>query len=177
MVTGRAIHQYLDAEPDHLVKLAATCPGIRDDPKLAFPVKLIDIVGQKPHTEQVLMVMPKAAGERFGDWMTMTCFQGRQAEVVAAVHELGRELKDFHRRYGNRKHADFSPSNIYYNAATRSFTFIDLGGVGTAVMNDDITHFIQAITIMGRAGGPGGPLAKLIQPATHAIRAGYSQGL
>jgi Ser/Thr protein kinase RdoA (MazF antagonist) len=125
------------------------------------------------NVKQTLLVMPKAAGERFGDWMTMSCHQRRQAEVLAAVRELGRELKEFHVRYGNKKHADFSPSNIYYDAATKSFTFIDVGGIGTAVMNDDVSHFIQAITIMGQAGGP---LAQIVHPAAQAIRAGYSQG-
>jgi hypothetical protein len=171
MVAGQAIHRSLDAEPDNLVKLAAAYPGIREDKKLAFPVKIIDVQGGNM-MKQTLLIMPKAAGERFGDWMTMSCFQGKQAEVIAAVRELGRELKGFHARYNNKKHADFSPSNIHYDPATRSFTFIDLGGVGTRVMNDDVSHFIQAITIMGQAGGP---LAQIIQPATQALRAGYSQ--
>jgi hypothetical protein len=171
LVAGQSIHPSLDSEPDNLVKLAAACPGIREDTKLAFPVKIIDVLAPS-HQRHTLLVMPKASGERFGDWMTMTCFAHRQQEVIAAVQELGRELRDFHVRYGNRKHADFSPSNIYYDPATKSFTFIDLGGVGTQVMNDDVQHFIQALSIMG---GAGGPLGTIVQAATQALKTGYQQ--
>merc|ERR1719387_2702106 len=64
MVAARSAHHSLDSEADHLCKLAEACPAIREDSKLTFPIKVLDLVPPSNRVQQNLMIMPSAKGHR-----------------------------------------------------------------------------------------------------------------
>jgi hypothetical protein len=171
MVRAQSSHHCLDSEADHLCKLAEGCPSIREDPKLTFPIKVLDIVPPSNRVQHNLMVMPIAKGQRLAEYFCMSCAGGKIQELLQVIKELGRELKLFHQRYNNRKHADFTPSNIFYDQQTKSFTFIDVGGVGTNVVDRDDEHFIKSLQI---TCGPGSPYGSYFTNVVQAFRAGYA---
>jgi hypothetical protein len=170
MVRAQSSHRYLDNEADHLCKLAEACPAMREDPKLTFPIKVLDLVPPSNRVQHNLMIMPVAKGDRLAEYFCMTISAGRAHEMMGVLQMLGRELKLFHQRYNNRKHADFTPSNIFYEPQSKSFTFIDLGGVGTAVSERDDEHFIKSLQL---TCGPGTPYAAHVNHAVNAFRQGY----
>jgi hypothetical protein len=170
MVAAQSVHRCLDSEADNICKLAEACPAIREDPKLTFPIKVLDIVPPSNRVQHNLMIMPLAKGERLAEYFCMSISGGRAHELMAALKMLGRELKLFHLRYGNRKHADFTPSNIFYEKQTQSFTFIDVGGVGTTVMERDEEHFIKSLQL---TCGPQTAYGAHFQSAVNAFRQGY----
>jgi hypothetical protein len=170
MVASHSSHRCLDSEADHLCKLAEACPAIREDPKLTFPIKVLDLVPPSGRVQQNLMVMPVAKGHRFAEYFCMSITAGKLHELLGVLKDLGRELKLFHQRYNSKKHADFTPSNIFYDDQTKSFTFIDVGGVGTNVMERDDEHFIKSLQL---TCGPGSPYAPHFHPAANAFRNGY----
>jgi hypothetical protein len=170
LVSAQSSHRCLDCEADHLCKLAETCPTIREDPKLTFPIKVLDIVPPSNRVMHNLMVMPVAKGQRLAEYFCMSISGGKLQELFGVLRELGRELKLFHLRYNNKKHADFTPSNIFYDQQTRSFTFIDVGGIGTSVMEQDDEHFVKSLQLTCGAGTPYGPH---FHNAVAAFKSGY----
>jgi hypothetical protein len=171
MVRAQSSHQFLDSEADHLCKLAEACPSIREDPKLTFPIKVLDIVPPSNRVQCNLMVMPIAKGTRLAEYFCMSIAGNKIQELLQVIKELGRELRLFHQRYNNRKHADFTPSNIFFDQQSRSFTFIDVGGVGTNVVEKDDEHFIKSLQI---TCGPQSPYGAHFNPVVQAFRAGYA---
>jgi hypothetical protein len=170
MVQAQSSHRCLPSEADSICKVAEACPAIREDPKLTFPIKVLDLVPPSNRVQYNLMVMPEAKGNRLAEYFCMSITGGRSHELMEVLKMLGRELKMFHQRYNNRKHADFTPSNIFYDASTKSLTFIDLGGVGTQVMERDDEHFIKSLQL---TCGPGSLYAQHFRPAVAAFQQGY----
>lgn len=170
MVNARSTHRCLDSEADNICKLAEACPAIREDPKLSFPIKVLDLIPPSGRVQQNLMIMPNAKGHRLAEYFCMCIAQGKSQELMGVLRDLGRELKLFHQRYNNRKHADFTPSNIFYDSQTKSFTFIDVGGIGTNVVERDDEHFIKSLQITCGHG----QYAPHFNPAMTAFHAGYA---
>ena len=51
-------------------------------------------------------------------------------------------------RYGKQQHADFQPSNIFYDEETNTFVFIDIGGIGAMVgESDQVCAFPQLLAV------------------------------
>merc|ERR1719269_149235 len=116
------------------------------------------------------MVMPLAKGQRLAEFFCLSISQNKSQELMAVLQMLGRELKLFHQRYSNRKHADFTPSNIFYDETTRSLTFIDVGGMGTQVVERDEEHFIKSLHL---TMGPRSPYGQYLQSTVQAFQQGY----
>jgi len=170
MVPAQSSHRSLDSEANNLCKLAEACPAIREDSKLTFPIKVLDIVPPSNRVQHNLMIMPIAKGKRLAEYMCMSAAGGRLQEMLGVIRDLGRELKLFHQRYSNRKHADFTPSNIFYDETTRSLTFIDVGGMGTQVVERDEEHFIKSLHL---TMGPRSPYGQYLQSTVQAFQQGY----
>jgi tRNA A-37 threonylcarbamoyl transferase component Bud32 len=143
---------------------------MREDPKLSFPIKVLDIIPPSGRVQSNLMVMPNAKGTRLAEYMCMSISQGRAQELMQVLQALGKELKLFHQRYNHKKHADFTPSNIFYDQQY-GFTFIDVGGIGTSVQEHDVDHFIKSLQI---TCGPQTPYGPHFNNAVHAFKQGYN---
>lgn len=63
---------------------------------------------------------------------------------------LGEQLASFHHRYG-KQHGDFQLFNIFYDEATDSIVFIDIGGMGIPTIDSDVEHFHEAMGLLKNA--------------------------
>jgi hypothetical protein len=170
LTSGVRKNHFLDTEAENLAKVAAAHPGIRDDSLVAFPIKVLDVhTGVGPQPQFNLFVMPAAKGQRLTDWQGLKMSRRCTQEVCENLRALGRVLKEFHTRYGCKlNHADFTPANVHYDDATKKFTFVDLGGLGTNVTEGDLEHFCKSIQIMGCTYGP-----QYVAQAQQALKQGY----
>jgi hypothetical protein len=154
LVSAKRKFPTLPTEVENLSRLSRTCPAMRSDPALSFPVKLLDCVPKNGgKASQNLIIMPKAPGQRLADWLGLNWARGRVDPIATAMDLLGKELRIFHERYGKQQHADFQPSNIFYDEDTTTFVFIDIGGIGAMVGETDQVHFVKGLNICAKAYG------------------------
>ena len=64
--------------------------------------------------------------------------------VFEAFEQVGMKLSEFYQRY-HMQHSDFQLSNIFYEASSKTVTFIDLGGMGMKTLDTDFQHFIDSL--------------------------------
>lgn len=178
LVTSSRKFPTLPTEAENLTRLSRAFPHIRDDDAVAFPLKIFDCITAAGKKVKNLIVMRKADGQRFAEWIGSKVNSQRSAEVFVACESLGKALKMFHQKYPGSQHTDFQPSNIYYvepgagGAAqknARLFTFIDIGGMGAPVMESDKDHFIKSLEILGKAYGQ-----PFVRGATQAFQKGLA---
>jgi hypothetical protein len=170
LVPSRRKYPTLPTEVENSVRLSRSYPNIRTDPGVAFPVKMLDCMPKKGQQMQNLIIMPKAPGQRLGDWLGLSWARGHHDAIAYAMELLGRDLRAFNARYGGQQHADFQPSNIYYNEADSAFVYIDIGGIGTAVGEQDNVHFTKALEICGKAYGE-----QFVSMTKEAFNAGFNE--
>jgi tRNA A-37 threonylcarbamoyl transferase component Bud32 len=139
------------------MSLASKYPSVAQDKGLAFPTKIVrcSVNGAVQHE---LVVMPKVKGEDFSVFMGERWWSGQpnaKNEVFRAMEQLGRQLKEFHVRYGGAQHGDFQPSNVFYDRNANAFTFIDLANMGGKFKADhDVQQFNRAVSGFGATYGP-----------------------
>jgi tRNA A-37 threonylcarbamoyl transferase component Bud32 len=140
------------------MSLVSKYPSVAQDAGLAFPTKIVrcSVNGESLHD---LIVMPKAKGEDFSVFIGEKWYSGINSgqpdgknEVFRAMEQLGRQLKEFHVRYGGAQHGDFQPSNVFYDRNANAFTFIDLANMGGKFKADhDVQQFNRVISSFGAA--------------------------
>ncbi len=67
----------------------------------------------------------------------------RNAGVTCILKKLGSFLAQFQRRYDNRQHYDFQPSNIFYDAPSGNFTLVDVADLGFSGAEGDVALCIN----------------------------------
>jgi hypothetical protein len=177
LVTSSRKFPTLPTEAENLIRLSRTFPHIRDDEAVAFPLKIFDCITNAGKKVKNLIVMRKADGERFAEYIGTKIAAQRSAEIFAACEQLGKALKLFHQKYAGNQHTDFQPSNIYYHPGSagsaskngRLFTFIDIGGMGAPVLESDSDHFIKSLQILGKSYGQ-----PFVRGATQAFQKGFA---
>jgi tRNA A-37 threonylcarbamoyl transferase component Bud32 len=138
------------------MSLASKYPSVAQDKGLAFPTKIVrcSVNGAVQHE---LVVMPKVKGEDFSVFMGERWWSGQpnaKNEVFRAMEQLGRQLKEFHIRYGDAQHGDFQPSNVFYDKNANAFTFIDLADMGPQVkLDNDVQQFKKSVNLLGYTYG------------------------
>jgi hypothetical protein len=141
-------------------------------------LKIFDCITSAGKKVKNLIVMRKADGQRFAEYIGSKIATQRSAEVFAACESLGKALKWFHQKYVGNQHTDFQPSNIFYHepsaagAASKNaqlFTFIDIGGMGAPVLESDSDHFIKSLQILGKSYGQ-----PFVRGATQAFQKGFA---
>mmetsp|Transcript_34970 Transcript_34970/g.74362 ORF Transcript_34970/g.74362 Transcript_34970/m.74362 type:complete len:766 (+) Transcript_34970:377-2674(+) len=140
-------------EAENFRKMQQDHPQIIHDSLVAFPAKIlgcIDRAGKKKHD---LIVMHRVPGERLAEWIARTWHSSDRPSVLARFEELGGVLAQFHQRYGHVQHGDFQPSNVFYDEATSSFSFIDVGGMGVPTTDNDVEHFVHSLSILSEPYG------------------------
>jgi predicted unusual protein kinase regulating ubiquinone biosynthesis (AarF/ABC1/UbiB family) len=163
----------LPTEAENLTRLVRAFPHIRDDPYVAFPVKIFDCVAPSGKKAYNLLVMKKAEGTRMSEWIAFKLANQRGNEIFAGCETLGRELRIFMNKYNQSQHTDFQPSNIFVHENNgrggRMFSFIDIGGMGSPVLESDKEHFLKSLEILGKSYG-----AQFVAGASAAFQKGYA---
>lgn len=152
LVSCHRPHQAVPTEMEQFVKLSKDHPGLRTDTSMAFPVKLFACQNPGPRRYD-LIVMRSAAGARLSEVLSNKWYAQRIQEVFQILRCVGACLKRYHLRYGNTQHSDLQPSNVFWDEATHTVTFIDLGGMGLPTVETDNEHFKKALRMMTEKWG------------------------
>lgn len=161
----------LPTESERFQKLAASAPAMLTDPSMTFPQKMFRVKGTVPQGSYDLLVMPKAAGERLSDVISILWARGQKSQVMSIVERAGAFLKEFHIKYANKQHCDFQASNLFFEEATGKFTMVDLADIGqqAIISETDFDHFIGGLRILSKSFG-----LQFFQESQHAFQAGYN---
>eukprot|EP00931_Biecheleriopsis_adriatica_P104109 TRINITY_DN78846_c0_g1_i1.p1 TRINITY_DN78846_c0_g1~~TRINITY_DN78846_c0_g1_i1.p1 ORF type:complete len:572 (-),score=89.56 TRINITY_DN78846_c0_g1_i1:81-1796(-) len=136
--------------------LLSKFPSLLSDKRLAFPHSVIHL--KAPDGEHVadLIVARQAPGVQLGHFLAELDLnraddQQRLERVCSSVGEL---LADFHARYENPAtgeatyHTDFHPSNVLYEPISGTLNIVDLTGMGSSGITDDVEKFARLIGSM-----------------------------
>lgn len=151
-VTAQRIRPNLPTDVEHCKQLAKTFPTLLSDPRLAFPHSYIDLRQGSKLVGQLLIsrVMPGDQLGRFVAFLDLTRPQDQQ-RLEGLCGSVGGMLADFHIKYADpttreaTNHRDFHPSNVLYDEATGTISFVDLSGMGTWGPNDDVEKFTRVM--------------------------------
>jgi len=141
-------------EAENLQKLRVEHPKLVKESLVAFPVKILSVADANGCKCNDLIVMRKVSGERLAELFCRKYYEKQEEHLFQICEEIGRLLADFHRRYDNMQHGDFQPSNVFYDEASDTIAFIDIGGMGIPTVDDDVSHFRQAMNLLANAYGP-----------------------
>lgn len=153
LVKCTRIASNVPTEAENCEKVHRDHPSIAADVSVSFPVKIFSCMshGIKRHD---LIVMRRVPGERLAEVICRKYYAKQEGRLLQIFEALGRQLADFHARYGTAQHGDFQPSNVFYDEATDALAFIDIGGMGIPCMDNDVAHFRKAMNLLANAYGP-----------------------
>ncbi|CAJ1348518.1 unnamed protein product [Effrenium voratum] len=148
-VSIERIGSNLPTQLENCDALVQKFPGIVRDKKLAFPHSVIELQGHTGERVGDLLVSRRAPGVQLGRFLADLDLRKAQDQlrlerVCAGVGEM---LADFHARYADPKtgeatyHTDFHPSNVLYEQQTDTLSIVDLTGMGTPGVTDDLDKF------------------------------------
>lgn len=163
----------LPTETERFLKLAAQHPSMLSDPTLTFPLKIFTLKAMVPAGNYDLLAMPKAAGERLSDVVSILWARGMKTQIMSILERAGAFLKDFHFRYGNKQHCDFQASNVFYDEVSGKFTMLDIADIGqqAIISEKDVEHFVGGLRILAKSFG-----AQFFTESQRAFQAGYNGG-
>eukprot|EP00930_Biecheleria_cincta_P054732 TRINITY_DN410_c0_g2_i1.p1 TRINITY_DN410_c0_g2~~TRINITY_DN410_c0_g2_i1.p1 ORF type:complete len:631 (-),score=111.78 TRINITY_DN410_c0_g2_i1:154-2046(-) len=141
-------------EAENLEKLKVEHPKLVSESLVAFPIKILSVADANGCKCNDLIVMRKVPGERLAELFCRKYYGKQEEHLFQICEEIGRLLADFHRRYDNMQHGDFQPSNVFYDEASDTIAFIDIGGMGIPTVDNDVSHFRQAMNLLANAYGP-----------------------
>eukprot|EP00930_Biecheleria_cincta_P021814 TRINITY_DN16051_c0_g1_i1.p1 TRINITY_DN16051_c0_g1~~TRINITY_DN16051_c0_g1_i1.p1 ORF type:complete len:573 (+),score=99.54 TRINITY_DN16051_c0_g1_i1:150-1868(+) len=124
-------------------------PGLLSDPRLAFPHSVVQLQMHSGEHVGDLLIARQAPGVQLGRYLAELNLQNpvdqqRLERVCSSVGEL---LADFHTRYQDpvtgeaSHHTDFHPSNVLFDERTGALSIVDLEGMGSFGINDDVQKF------------------------------------
>lgn len=159
-------------EGECFVRLAREKPALMLDPTLAFPVKIIHCLSPGAAKQYDLIVMPEVSGSNLSLIIGNMWYGQQAATLMQLIRKIGTCLAEFHQKHDNNQHGDFQPSNVFYDEADGSMTFIDLVGIGPegACLDNDVEHFMQSLSLMSRAYGP-----TFLEDAQQHFQSGYAE--
>jgi len=152
LVLCHRCHQSVPTEVEQFVKLSKDHPGLRTDKEVAFPLKLFACqnAGQRRYD---LIIMRPAAGTRLAEVLSHKWYSQQIQDLLKILRCFGACLKQYHLRYDRTQHSDLQPSNVFWDEATQTVTFIDLGGMGLPTVETDNEHFKKAFRMMTEKWG------------------------
>lgn len=165
-------HYMMPSEAEQFVKVLGDHPALKEDPSLAFPIKIFycrDQVGNRLTYD--LFVMRKAPGTAFSDIIGQRWFMNQKAELMRDLHALGRFVAEVHARH-NMQHGDFTPSNVFYDEVSGAFTLVDLSDFGSNLVDQsDVQRFCTGIDMLATCYGD-----QLRTEGKHSFLKGYREG-
>lgn len=157
LVQGQRVASSIMTEAENIGKLQRDFPELTRDPLVAFPGKVVGLRDPSGVKRQDIIAMCKVPGESLGQWIAtkwMATASQDRGKVMEVLENLAAVLADFHRKYGNTQHGDFTPSNVYFHEASSRFYFIDIGGMGIPTTETDVEHFVRSCTLLAESYGP-----------------------
>jgi len=165
-------HPALPSEAEQYQKLVASHPSMMSDPALAFPIKILNCREENVKTPSFdLIVMRRASGASFSEAIARRWFMNQKAELWQELYAIGSFLADVHARLDNMQHGDFTPSNVFYDEATRTFTMVDLADFGPQLRQSsetDVQRFCKSLDIVSKCLGE-----QLFIEGKRSFEAGY----
>jgi serine/threonine protein kinase len=143
----------MPTEGEKFTKIHSKHPGILEDSRLAFPMKIFRLMSPGQGKLHELIVMRKARGVLLSEYIATMRSENRMQQLLQIFEQCGQFLAEFHACYGNQQHNDFTPSNIFYDPASSTFTLIDLGDMGPKFHEADVERFINALNILSSCYG------------------------
>jgi len=157
LVPHQRRHHLMPTEAEQFRRLAREHPSVYEDKALAFPIKIFACREQsRDIASHDLLVMRKAPGTCFSELICHRWTFNQKAELWRDLRALGAFLADVHRRHQNMQHGDFTPSNVFFDEATRSFTLVDLGDFGPQVwdaVESDVERFHKGLKLLSQCYG------------------------
>lgn len=132
-------------------------PGLLQDPRLAFPHSVVNLQVQGGEHVGDLLIARQAPGVQLGRFLAELDLRNPvdQQKLDSVCSGVGELLADFHARYEDpitgeaTHHTDFHPSNILFDEKTGALSIVDLTGMGSFGINDDVEKFGSLIAKMG----------------------------
>lgn len=155
-----APHQLV--EERMFTKLFQELPGITEDPNVAFPFKVLRLLGPNNVRKHDLIVMKKAPGKSLDYVISEKWRKGRKADLMKVFGKVGECLANFHRRYGGRQHNDAGTQNILWDEETQHVTLIDLGCMGNKSNKTDVQRLSQVVKNLSNCAAYGPDLVAAI---------------
>ncbi|CAE7229893.1 unnamed protein product [Symbiodinium pilosum] len=154
-------------------KLFQELPGITEDPNVAFPFKVLRLLGRNNVRKHDLIVMKKAPGKSLDHVISEKWRRGKKAELNKIFGKVGECMASFHRRYGGRQHNDAGTQNILWDEETQHVTFIDLGCMGNKSNKTDVQRLSQVVKNLSRCAAYG---PDLVAAVSH-FQEGYNHAM
>jgi len=156
-------------EAANLLKMQDEFPNIGSDDMLTFPSHIFHVLGPGGTRSRDLIVMRRAPGVLLADVVAERCRAGRVQELIGIFEKVGVSAAEFHHRYGGKQHCDLGPHNIFYEEETGRVTFIDLGGMGNKVAQQDVDRFAKIVCRIS------GFYGQNVEKGVGAFREGYAK--
>ncbi|CAE7274429.1 unnamed protein product [Symbiodinium sp. CCMP2456] len=166
-----APHQLV--EERMFTKLFQELPGITEDPNVAFPFKVLRLLGPNNVRKHDLIVMKKAPGKSLDYVISEKWRKGRKADLMKVFGKVGECLANFHRRYGGRQHNDAGTQNILWDEESQHVTLIDLGCMGNKSNKTDVQRLSQVVKNLSNCAAYG---PELVATISH-FQEGYNQAM
>jgi len=124
-------------------------PGLLSDPRLAFPHSVAHLEMQGGEHVGDLLIARQAPGVQLGRYLAELNLQNPadQQRLERVCSRVGELLADFHARYQDpvtgeaTHHTDFHPSNVLFDERTGALSIVDVAGMGSFCINDDVEKF------------------------------------
>eukprot|EP00931_Biecheleriopsis_adriatica_P024299 TRINITY_DN1517_c0_g2_i1.p1 TRINITY_DN1517_c0_g2~~TRINITY_DN1517_c0_g2_i1.p1 ORF type:complete len:357 (+),score=80.25 TRINITY_DN1517_c0_g2_i1:66-1136(+) len=158
-------------EEKQFTKLFKELPNIVEDTALAFPFKVLRLLGPGNVRRYDLIAMKKAAGKSLDEIIHQKFRKGLQADLMNIFEKVGEELATFHQRYDGRQHCDAGTQNIFYDEESDHVTLIDLGGMGNKTSKNDVERLCHVIRRLSQCPAYGPEL----EGGVHHFNAGYAR--
>jgi len=171
LVSGQRQHPCLPTEAEQYIKIARERPSIMLDRALTFPLKIFKCYRQGSDARHDLVVMRKAPGDLFSDVIGRKWRAGQVVELMSAFEALGRFLAGVHSRHDGMQHGDCTPSNMFYDEATGTFTLVDVSDFGPQSWKSresDVERLLRGIELMSVGLG-----AQLYSEGRRRFESGY----
>lgn len=171
LVRGHRIDPNLPTEAENLQKICREHPNVFADATIAFPIRLLNVIGQDGAKRYDLIVMQKARGLRLAEVIARKWYTGQAPQLMRILEKVGSCLADFHGRYGGKQHGDFQPSNILYDEERDAVVMIDIGGMGVPTTDTDAEHFAKTLRLLAESYG-----ARLVAEGLPCFERGLARG-
>lgn len=138
-------------EADSFQELYRLIPELASDASVAFPFKILRILGSRNCRQHDLIVMRRVPGESLDRVIFNHKQDSKMSDLKDVFKRVAECLCDLHLRYGGRQHSDAGPQNIFYDEATKQVKLIDIGFIGVKTRKTDLEHFTGAIERLAAA--------------------------
>lgn len=147
-----AAHRRFSGVPtdvESCVSLLQRYPGLLNDPRLAFPHSVVHLHVHGGEHVGDLLIARQAPGVQLGRLLAELDLRNPvdQQKLERVCSSVGELLADFHARYEDpvtgeaTHHTDFHPSNVLFDEKTGALTIVDLTGMGSFGIIDDVEKF------------------------------------